>query len=107
MEPKKERKAAKEPKAEKRTSRTPIPYEYFNATEHVPGEEPMLQPETIRRMLIALMRDMDEEGVEKMTNYVVYLITKVRDLSDQNARLRAGRPKQDGDGRGGLEPANV
>lgn len=96
MEPKKERKAAKEPKAEKRTSRTPIPYKYFKATAHVPGEGPMPQPEAIRKTLVALMRNMDEKDVEKMADYIVHLIMKARDLSGQNARLRAGRPKQDG-----------
>lgn len=73
------------------TSRTPIPYEYFNATEIMPGEGPLLHPEIIREMLVRLLTNMDEMDVEKMADYVLHLIKKNWDLGDQNARPRAGR----------------
>ncbi len=66
----------------KKTSKTPIPYEYFEATEIMPGEGPMVQPEIIREQLIHLMTDMDQKDVEKIADYIVHLIVKVRELSE-------------------------
>lgn len=75
----------KTPKAVKKTSRTPVPYEYFKATEIMPGEGPVVQPEIIREQLIRMMTGMDQKGVEKMADYVVHLIVKLRELSERRA----------------------
>ena len=47
----------------------------------MPGEGPMVQPEIIREQLIRMMTNMDQKGIEKMADYIVYLIMKVRDTN--------------------------
>ena len=62
----------KNPKPSKKIkSKTPLPYEYFKATEIMPGEGPMVQPEIIREQLIRMMTNMDQKGIEKMADYIV------------------------------------
>ena len=80
-------------KSAKKTSRTPVPYEYFEATEVMPGEGPVVQLEIIREQLVRMMTGMDQKDAERMADYVVHLIARLRELSDQNASLRTGRSK--------------